>query len=154
MTPKDILEIAVVPGALALIALLWPEIQSWSRRRAFRALILRELEEISPHPTKATLEGWWQHQKKQFIHRTVFAEASENLEFILSLEPDLVYFVTQLWQSLEEADWDQWHYILRECLSKTAYDKKGKIAKACTRWETLREEYQQLKFKQARARRA
>ena len=49
-TWKDIIEILNVAVSLASIALLWPELQSAARRRAFHGLILRELEELEPFP--------------------------------------------------------------------------------------------------------
>ena len=54
---KSLLEIAIIPilvgligFAGALIAAFWGGLQAWSRGRVFEKLILRELEEISPHP--------------------------------------------------------------------------------------------------------
>ena len=72
MDLKDILAIIVIPISLAILAILWPEIQSRSRRRKVRRLIMRELSEISPYPKEATEEGWWQHCQKRFIHREIF----------------------------------------------------------------------------------
>lgn len=96
-TWKDVIEVLVVPLSLAIIALFWPELQVIYRRRSFTRLILRELQELKPYPETAKKEmQWWEHQTKDFIHQKILQEASENRDFILSLPPDLVYFVTQL----------------------------------------------------------
>lgn len=142
MNLEEILQIVVIPIVLALIALFWPAILNWSRRRIFRSLILRELAEISPHPATATLEGWWRHQNKRFVHRQILGDVKTHRDFVLSLEPDLVYYVTQLWQSLEDQDWEQWYYCL-ECLSIPKYDKAGRIGKARARWKALYDLYRQ-----------
>lgn len=137
MTPRDILDIIIIPISLALIAWLWPAIQHWNRRRAFRRLIVRELEEISPHPQEPTGEGWWTHQQKTFVHQAIFDNPSENRDFILSLEPDLVYYVTQLWQAKKDKDWSQWDYCL-ECLSSARrWDNNRFIAALRPRWLRL-----------------
>ena len=136
LTTKEILDIIIIPITLALIALLWPAIQSWNRRRAFRRLIVRELEEISPHPPEPTLKGWWEHQQKTFVHQAIFDNPSENRDFILSLEPDLVYFVTQLWQAKKDKDWPQWDYSL-ECLSARRWDNNKLFVALHRRWPSL-----------------
>jgi hypothetical protein len=112
MNPKNWLDIVIIPIMLALIAICWPVIQNYNRRRIFKQLIFRELREISPFPQAATLKGWWEHCQKRFIHREIFLNPTENRDFILSLELDLVYFVTQLWHSLEKHDFEQWDYCL------------------------------------------
>lgn len=143
MNIKDILDIIVIPITLALIAILWPEIQSWSRRRAFSRLIFRELREVSPYPEDASLEGWWQHCQKRYIHREIFDNVKENRDFILSLKPDLVYLVTQLWKSLEDQNWKQWDHFLDE-LGKD-YDQTGDISKNRDLWNGLYSKYSKNK---------
>ena len=143
LSAKEILDIIIIPVTLALIALLWPTIQSWSRRRAFRRLIVRELEEISPHPPEPTLKGWWEHQQKTFVHQAIFNNPSENRNFILSLEPDLVYFVTQLWQAKKEKNWAQWDYGLG-CLSAHRWDNNKPVAALRQQWPRLYNALQRL----------
>lgn len=142
---KDVLEVIVIPVTLGLIALLWPAIQSWSRRRAFQRLILRELEEVAPHPRepmpRLSSRDWPKHQNKAFVHQRIFDEPTANRDFILSLEPDLVYFVTQLWDSKKHANWDQWDYYL-QCLSAPRWDRSGRIARARGWWQCLYYAYQ------------
>jgi hypothetical protein len=66
---KDILRIVVVPFTLAVLALLSPTIQPRARRRAFCSLIFRELEENSPYPENHGGDGWWEHEKKEYVIR-------------------------------------------------------------------------------------
>jgi hypothetical protein len=140
MMVKDILEVIVVPIVLAILALAWPAIQSWNRRQAFRGLILRELEEIAPYPEEAEDIGWWAHQQKNFVHQKIFQDASENREFILSLEPDLVYFVSQLWDAKTSKNERQWLNYL-EKLSDPKYDRVGRIDHARQKWKVLCDKY-------------
>jgi hypothetical protein len=99
---------------------------------------MRELRELSPHPERAEHEGWWQHQSKRFIQQEIFKDATRNREFILSLDPDLVYFVAQLWNSKANRDYGQWRYCLR---SLEKYDETGEIAEAKVKWGSLYREY-------------
>ncbi len=140
MTASEVLSIIVIPVVLAILALAWPAMQSSNRRRAFRKLILRELEEIAPHPEHAQGVEWWEHQHKDFVHQAIFKEVSKNRDFILSLEPDLVYLVSQLWDARENHDYVQWLHFLKE-LSVPKYDKKGSIGAALKKWDTLGGEY-------------
>jgi hypothetical protein len=153
MTVKDVLDIVIIPVVLAILALAWPVIQSWYRRRAFQNLILRELEELEPfpeevvelkelehYPEDAETYGWWAHQKKDFVHQKILQDVSENRDFILSLEPDLVYFISQLWDAKRNKDDQQWLYYLCK-LSNPKYDRNEKIADALKKWKVLCEKY-------------
>ncbi len=99
---KDIIGVLVIPVSLALIALFWPELQLYYRRRAFRKLIFRELQEVGPYPDVAK-QGmqWWEHLQKDFIHKRIFEDVSGNRDFILSLPAELVYLVSQLWDAMK-----------------------------------------------------
>jgi hypothetical protein len=145
MELKEILDIVVIPVSLALLALIWPARQSAIRRHEFKRLILRELEELSPYPDKTkVLEGWWEHQNKNFVHQKIFQNVSDNRDFILSLDPDLVYFVSQLWDAKNNKNDTQWLQYLKES-SNCKYDRWGKIAEALKEWEDLCDEYNKLK---------
>lgn len=140
---NDLFAIIIIPLVVALIGILWPEIQRFWRGRAMEALILRELSEIGPHPEdEPDRSDWWKHQNKQFVHRIVFGKPEDHLELLLSLDPDLVYLTTQAWKSLEDHDWDQWSYAL-EALSKKYNDRlkkfgrQGKIGGALAVWKGL-----------------
>ena len=146
-TWKDILEVIIVPITLALIAVLWPEIQLANRRRVFRGLIFRELKEIFPSPNYAEeVEEWFHHQRRDFIHKKIFENPSENRELILSLPPDLVYHVSQLWSALSSRDEDQWLYFLGK-LSLPKYDSSGEIKKAHMEWVSLVDQYKKSREK-------
>jgi hypothetical protein len=143
-TWKDIIEVLIVPLSLAIIALFWPELQLISRRRSFTSLILRELQELKPYPKIADKDmHWWEHQTKDFIHQKIFREASENRDFILSLPPDLVYFVTQLWDAKNKHNSRQWLHFLEE-LSDPKYDKTGRIKEVHKDWQSLILQYEKL----------
>jgi len=138
-TLKDILDL-LLPTILALIALFWPNLQALYKRRAFTRLILRELKELTPSPREPE-DGkqWWEHQKRHFVHQRIFEDVSANRDFILSLEPTLVYWVTQLWDSLESHDAEQWLWYLGNIAKK--YDRRGEINKNHTLWKQLIETY-------------
>lgn len=58
----------------------------------------------------------------------------------------MVYFVTVLWQSLKDEDWDQWKYALKELGEHyddqiEPPDRRGKISKALAAWEELYQNY-------------
>jgi hypothetical protein len=136
MNIEDILEIVVIPVTLVVLALLWPAIQAGARRRAFLSLILRELEEVGPDSAEPNRSGWWEHQNKQFVHQKILTDASLNRDFILSLPPELVYFVSQLWAAKEAQDEGQWLHYLQK-LSDAEYDPRRKIAGAHQKWIRL-----------------
>ena len=47
---ESILNVLIIPFVLAILALVWPSIQSRHRRLTFEKLILRELIEMTPYP--------------------------------------------------------------------------------------------------------
>jgi hypothetical protein len=127
-----------------LIVLLWPEVQSASRRRAFRRLILRELEELAPFPPNAQKNmEWFQHLSKNFVYQAVFMAPSENRDFILSLPPDMVYSVYQLWDALKNRNQVQWLYFLNK-LANPSFDKRAEIREAHLQWACLIDQYGEL----------
>lgn len=104
MLEEKILEL-LLPAILGLITLFWPNLQAFYRRRTFTRLILRELEELTPHPKGPEKDRkWWQHQNRNFVHQRIFADVSANRDFILSLDPDLVYWISQFWDAFERRD--------------------------------------------------
>jgi hypothetical protein len=74
----------------------------------------------------------------------MFENPSENRELILSLPPDLVYYVSQLWGALSSHDEDQWLYFLGR-LSVPKYDRSGEIKKAHMEWGSLINQYKKLR---------
>jgi hypothetical protein len=109
----------LVPTILAVVgaAVAWafPWFQSYWRGRKFQGIIKRELEELAPYPRYPVINTpWWTHLRKRFVHEEIFArrEISGNRDFLLSLNPDVVYNVSQLWTALETRDAVQWlHYL-------------------------------------------
>jgi hypothetical protein len=135
---KDVLDIVLVPGVLAWLAYYWPkrqvEKQAEDRRNRFENLIKRELEELGPYTEAKKNKGnWTDYQTKDFLHAKIIADPSENRDFILSLEPTLVYQVSQLWEARKDADGDQWLHYLGELSQRYG----GKISKAYVQWKKL-----------------
>ncbi len=141
-TWKDILDVIGIPVALALLAIAWPPIQSWYRCRRFRLLASRELAEIGPHPEFAQPDGSWKdHLQKSFLHQQIINEISDNRDFILGLNPEFVYSVSQLWKSYEAGDETQWLYYLKK-LAKHRYlgKRKQTLLEIHKKWERLIDE--------------
>jgi len=93
MTLKGSLDIVVIPIILVMIALFWPLIQNWHRRRIFTKLVFRELQEIGPHSAESERENWTEHLSKNFVHCAILKEVSQDRDFVLSLNSDLVYYL-------------------------------------------------------------
>jgi hypothetical protein len=105
--------LAVVGGGVAAV---WPWLQTYWRGVKFQGIIKRELEELAPFPpTPAPNTPWWEHLRKRFVHEEIFArnEISANRDFLLSLNPDVVYKVSQLWIAFEKRDAEQWLHFLK-----------------------------------------
>ena len=138
MSTRDWLDVVVIPIVLVLIALVWPSIQNWHRCRTFTKLIFRELAEVGPYPLEAERDHWAAHLTKNFAHRTILKEISQNRDFVLSLDADLVYDLTQLWDWYERKDAQQWLYYLGKL---TDYDKTGRLQQVRASWVELVERY-------------
>jgi hypothetical protein len=138
METKDWLDIVVIPVVLGLIALLWPWIQSRHRRKRFTSLIFRELQELELYPKESLRDHWADHLTKNFAHRAILKDVSQNRDFVLSLNPDLLYHLLQLWAAYDVRDEAQWLYSLDE-LAK--YDRSGKLRKVRAAWADVFERY-------------
>jgi hypothetical protein len=106
---KDVLEVLLVPLSVGLIAVLWPAFGARRRRSNFERLIRRELEEAAPHsPDPGLDKPWHEHMTRRFMHEEVIGHPTENVEFVLSLKPELSYNLSQLWiaytKAVQEAD--------------------------------------------------
>ena len=141
---KDVLDVIGIPVALALLALAWPPIQSWYRCRRFRLLACRELEEIGPFPEEPQ-DGtaWTNHLQKKFLHQKIIDQVSDNRDFILGLNPDFVYSLSQLWASFNAHDGGHWLWYL-ERLANNRYVRKRKrtILEIHQKWGKLIASYQ------------
>lgn len=136
---KDFLDVVLVPGVLTWLAFYWPkrlaERQADDRRDRFESLIKRELEELGPCPEdkKKNAGNWADYQIKNFLHVKIIDNPSENRDFILSLDPTLVYHVSQLWEARNAPDGDQWLYYL----DKLSQRYGGKVTEAYDQWYPL-----------------
>ena len=106
----------VIAFAAGAIALFWPWLQSLQRGTTFQHMIRRELEEVAPNSKIPETQPWWEHLTKRFIHEEIFVRerVSENREFLLSLNPTVVYLVSQLWSAYDRRDAKQWLHFLDE----------------------------------------
>jgi hypothetical protein len=112
---KDVWVPLIIALLGAAIATLWPWLQSLQRGQKFQRLIRRELEEIAPFPDEPrTDKPWWEHATRRFVHEEFFRRSSvpDQRDFLLSLDPTVVYQVSQLWIALEKRDGRQWLWFL------------------------------------------
>ncbi len=101
---KDILDVLIIPTAIFGLSFLLPYLFERNKRVNFINLIKREFHEIEPEPKhRDASKQWTQHLKKRFIHAEIFKNPSENRDFILSLNPDFAYDMSQLWTTYEKA---------------------------------------------------
>jgi hypothetical protein len=140
MSTKEWLDIVVIPIILVLIALGWPLIQNRHRRRTFTTLIFRELAEVRPYPTESERDKWAEHLTKNFAHRKILQDISQNRDFVLSLNANFVYYLTQLWDAYDDKDEKQWLYYLGKL---EEYDKTGKLTDVRATWADLCVKYPQ-----------
>jgi hypothetical protein len=131
---------AIITGGIALLAViasLWPSLQGLQRGRKFKRLIKRELAEITPDPEDPDKEKpWWEHATRRFVHEAMFRDLSQNRDFLLSLNPTLVYRVSQLWIALEKRDGNQWGYFLKRLADDRRVGSEG-LRKARDKWEAV-----------------
>jgi hypothetical protein len=95
---------ALVPLAVLVGGLLFPRYLERRRRAAFLHLIRQEIGEAGPHPRPESAAAWPQRLTKRFIHEAIFADPSQNRDFLLSLDPELAYNLGQLWITFKKAD--------------------------------------------------
>jgi hypothetical protein len=100
---------------------------------------------MTPYPKKPLKNhNWWDHQTRKFIHQKIFNSPSD-INFILSLDPNLVYYVSQLWAEidLENPNSEQWLYFLEEICKW--YENKGAMIKQVhTMWKELINSYKEM----------
>ena len=95
---KDVLDVIVIPLAVLALGWLLPLTAEWRRQSSFSALIRREIGEAAPSPREPQRGlAWHEHMQKRFLHEEIFRNVSENRDFILSLDPLLIYNLAQLW---------------------------------------------------------
>jgi hypothetical protein len=155
--PKDILEIVLVPLAIAALGLLWPTLQAGRRRWEFLRLLRRELEEAAPNPpTKQPGCGWARHLDRRFLHQSMLpgGDSGGDATSMLSLNPDLAYELHQMWSAhaaakdnhaveLAEA-WCSYLRSVSKRLDRRMYlwrRKPGLTATVWLSWHCLLEQY-------------
>lgn len=126
----------------AVIAVGWPTWRSWQTGRRFVRLIKRELEEIGPHipenDPSASKRPWWQYLSKRFVHEQFLSgeRIAGHREFVLSLDPTLVYLLSQLWIAFEKRDGRQWVYFLSE-LAENRKVTTEDLREAVEKWRVV-----------------
>jgi hypothetical protein len=104
---KELIEVLLVPVSLALLAIGWPALAARRRRVNFESLTRRELQEAAPSGLDSVGGPWHSYLAKRFLHEEFIRSAVDNADFVLSLEPDLSYHLSQLWIAFykAEAEW-------------------------------------------------
>lgn len=141
MTLKDALDVVIIPVVVVLLGFFWPAIQARYRCGRFKQLARRELEEVGPYPEKREgQQSWKDHLKKDFVHRKIIQQPSENRDFLLGLSPEFVYWLAQLWSSYDTDQPDQWLHYLKK-LATHKYTTSTDLQKALAKWEQLCKSY-------------
>jgi hypothetical protein len=136
---NDVLPAAIVAVVGGAVAAFWPWFQSYWRGRKFEGIIRRELAEIGPFPLEPQSNTpWWEYLRKRFVHEEVFVrnQVAASRDFLLSLDPDVVYKVSQLWIAYEKRDARQWLHYLGELASDNHVGSQ-KLRNACGAWTKL-----------------
>ncbi|GAA1762777.1 hypothetical protein [Agromyces humatus] len=132
--------VATVIGGV--IAVGWPTWRSRQIGRRFVGLIRRELEEIGPRIPKSDPDAgrrpWWEYLSKRFVHEEFLGREriAEHRDFVLSLDPTLVYLLSQLWISYEKRDLVQWKQFLNE-LAANEHVATTRLKDAADRWNRI-----------------
>lgn len=135
--------IALVATVLAaVIAVGWPTWRAWQTGRRFLRLIRRELEEIRPRVPLEVPGGkpkpWWQYLSKRFVHEEFLTREhiAAHRDFVLTLDPTVVYLVSQLWIAFEKRDFTQWLHFLSE-LAQNPKVRTKRLEKAVDEWRLI-----------------
>jgi ABC-type nickel/cobalt efflux system permease component RcnA len=154
--PKEILDILLVPVALAVLGLLWPTLQGARRRWDFKNLLRRELEEAAPEPaTHQPGCSWARHLNKRFLHQGMLpGESGGDASSMLSLNPKLAYELNQMWSADAAAkdnqavglaqDWCSYLKSVSERLDRWMYfgrRRPGLTNTVWLSWHCLLEQY-------------
>jgi hypothetical protein len=143
--PALIALVATVVGAV--IAVGWPTWRSRQRGRRFVGLIRRELEEIGPFLPEtdgsADPTPWWAYLSKRFVHEEFLSRErlASQRDFVLDLDPTVLYLVSQLWISFEKRDRKQWIHYLSALADNTLVGSE-RLKKAVEDWKRIQPERQ------------
>lgn len=86
----------------------WAFIQAQWRKHYFERLIKEEIRELAPTKGGRLDQRLDSHLSKRFVHRTILDNPEKNPEFIFSIDPFLLYNITQLWDAFESNDANRW----------------------------------------------
>jgi hypothetical protein len=147
--------VAIIGLGGATIAVFWRSIEAWNKERIFQKLILRELEEFYPHPTVEEIKNdprkeranWTKHfPDRRFLHETIFQNPDQHLDLMLGLNPNLVYYVSQLWDEIKLQEHldppvkiqflHYWDRIDNYC-KRSLYLRRGEIKDTYKEWTNL-----------------
>jgi hypothetical protein len=104
-------DIAIPIAAVIVSAVIgfWGFFQARWRKRYFERLIKSELREIRPTKEDMKIDGKLEsHLRKDFMHRKILENAEQNPELIFSIDPHLLYNVSQLWDAFRKNDANRW----------------------------------------------
>jgi hypothetical protein len=93
-------------------------------------LIRKELEEATPEEEEENLPPdppWHSYLTRRFLHEQIICNPVENTEFVLSLDPELSYSLSQMWiaydkgfkrgRSATKNEAEQWCWYLESTCS-------------------------------------
>jgi len=131
----------IVPLSAALIAAAvaaWPWWVNWHRARRFHAMIRRELQAIGPRKDCAPEVDWRKCLAHRFVHEEFVARANitENRDFLLTLNPDVLYHLSQLWIAFDKGDREEWNTQLKG-LSELRQVKSKQLTEAVKNWTKI-----------------
>jgi hypothetical protein len=108
-TLKDVVDVLLVPISVGLLALVWPSWIARRRRQNFRYLVRVELQEAVPRTGSDgnRKRAWHEYLSRRFLHERVIWQAAGDTDFLLSLNPQLAYVLSQLWISFDKGSADQ-----------------------------------------------
>jgi len=136
--------VPIAAAIIAGVAASWNLFQAKLNGRYFTQLIKDELEELKPIDTNKTDGNLKSHMKKQFIHKKMLDNETENKDLILNTNHKLIYHTKQLWNSFDDNDvvtfLRQLQWISRQPRSKLGgkkYDRNGHIKMNCELWIEL-----------------
>jgi hypothetical protein len=159
------LGVAVIAAMAAIGGAAWPTLQRRRLAKRFIGVIARELAEIGPHCTDKHCEWckklppetrecgapdeehtdddrspkqWWEYLTKRFVHEEFLARdhIGEHRDFVLSLDPELVYQLSQLWIAFAKRDRCQWKHFLGK-LSENKNVTSDGLTTAAEHWKVV-----------------
>jgi hypothetical protein len=102
---KEVLGALLVPIAIGLLGVVVPWAQERRKRTNFEELARRELQEAKPRGSARSGEqSWHMMMSKRFLHEAVISNPADTCDFVLSLNPDLSYYLGQMWMSFHKAE--------------------------------------------------